>query len=253
MKYGAQVPQPKNTLDAAGQRPFAVFDLDGTLVRWQLYHSVFDHLAHLQLIDSALYGEVKAARLSWKKRRSDFRAYEMVLIKAYESVLLTLTPQQMSQAVEAAFEEHKEQVYTYTKGLIADLKARDYVLLAISGSHHEIVERIAQHYGFDDWAGTIYHTKAGVYTGTYTFPAHQKDQALQSFTQKHNLSLQGSIAVGDSEGDIPMLEMVESPIAFNPSKLLYDHARKNGWQIVLERKNVVYKLTPQNHTYQLEM
>ena len=114
------------------QRKFAVFDLDGTLVRWQLYHSVFDHLANLKLIDAQQYESVKTARLRWKRRRIDFRAYEQVLIKAYETALQTLTPEQMTQAVEAAFEEHKEQVYTYTKDLIAYLKAKKYVLLAIS-------------------------------------------------------------------------------------------------------------------------
>ena len=222
------------------QRPFAVFDLDGTLVRWQLYHSVFDHLARLQLIEPLIQDSVKNARLSWKRRQSDFRAYELVLIKAYESILGTLTTDQMTQAVEAAFEEHKEQVYTYTKDLIAKLKAKNYFLIAISGSHNEIVELIAKHYGFDDWIGTLYHHEAGKYTGEYTF------------INKHNLLLEGSIAVGDSEGDVPMLEMVERPVAFNPSKLLYEYAHSHSWQIVLERKNVVYELEKQGRSYILK-
>ncbi len=49
-----------------------------------------------------------------------------------------------------------------------------------------------------------------------------------------------------------MLTAVETPIAFNPTKLLYDHALANNWQVVVERKNVVYKLTPTDGIYTLE-
>ena len=39
-----------------------------------------------------------------------------------------------------------------------------------------------------------------------------------------------------------MLEAVKHPIAFNPDQKLYDIAVKQGWQIVIERKNVIYTL-----------
>ena len=37
-------------------RPFAVFDIDGTLIRWQLYHSIADTLARLGHIEPKLTG-----------------------------------------------------------------------------------------------------------------------------------------------------------------------------------------------------
>ncbi|MDB5164640.1 MAG: family hydrolase, partial [Candidatus Saccharibacteria bacterium] len=45
---------------------------------------------------------------------------------------------------------------------------------------------------------------------------------------------------------------VEQPIAFNPSKDLFEHAQKEGWNVVLERKNMVYRLEPQDGRYQLK-
>jgi phosphoserine phosphatase len=39
-----------------------------------------------------------------------------------------------------------------------------------------------------------------------------------------------------------MLEAVENPIAFNPNQTLYNHAKKRGWEIVVERKDVIYEL-----------
>ncbi len=234
-----------------GQGQFAVFDIDGTLIRWQLYHSIFDHLAKQDLIDTDLYQSVKAARLSWKKRKSGFREYELALVRAYDKTLEYLTREQLNMAIEETFEEYKEQVYTYTRDLIAELKNKGYILLAISGSHNDIVGRIAKHYGFDDWVGTIYHQQNGKFTGEYTIPALKKDQALQDFISKHKLSTKDSIGVGDSEGDILMLELVENPIAFNPEQRLFNHARQKGWKVVIERKNMIYELENKEGKYEL--
>jgi phosphoserine phosphatase len=41
------------------------------------------------------------------------------------------------------------------------------------------------------------------------------------------------------------------PIAFNPNKELFDHAREHGWNIVVERKNVVYELSAGKEQYVL--
>ena len=47
--------------------------------------------------------------------------------------------------------------------------------------------------------------------------------------------------MGDTEGDIPMLSVVENPICFNPNAKLAEVARANGWDIVIERKDVIYE------------
>jgi phosphoserine phosphatase len=36
--------------------------------------------------------------------------------------------------------------------------------------------------------------------------------------------------------------MVETPICFNPNKKLYEYAKRSGWKIVVERKDVIYDL-----------
>src|SRR4051812_29287832 len=133
-------------------RPFAVFDIDGTLIRWQLYHAIADALAKRGHIDPQTYEEIRDARMLWKRREHEesFKAYEQRLVTAYESLLGGLTVDQFNEASEAVFTEYKDQVYAYTRRLIRDLKAQDYLLFAISGSQREIIEKIARHHGFDD-------------------------------------------------------------------------------------------------------
>ncbi|MBU6431430.1 MAG: hypothetical protein KGJ58_04640 [Patescibacteria group bacterium] len=56
------------------------------------------------------------------------------------------------------------------------------------------------------------------------------------------MTLNNSVGVGDTEGDISFLEMVAKPICFNPNSKLYLRGKKKGWRIVVERKDVVYEL-----------
>ncbi len=234
-------------------RPFAVFDIDGTLIRWQLYHAVADALVKLGVVEAGTYEAIRGARMSWKTRQpgTSFRDYELELIRVYEEVLADLTVSQLDRAVQAVFGEYKDQVYTYTRQLIEGLKKDKYILFAISGSQIEIVELIAKHYGFNDYVGTVYERSGEKFSGQKMVASHDKAKALRSLVKKHKLIYEKSMAIGDSLSDAAMLELVEIPIAFNPDKDLFERAQQEGWKIVLERKNMVYELEKVDGKYQL--
>lgn len=233
-------------------KPFAAFDLDGTLIRWQLYHALADQLAKDGHISPLDYKTMKDARMAWKRRtEASFRDYELLVIQTYEQVLKKLGFAELESAVDAVFSEYKDQVYNYSRDLLHELKKKGYVVFAISGSQDEIVSKIAGYYGFDDFIGTTYERSATGFTGEKTVAAHFKDKALRSLAEKHGLDYDGSIAIGDSKSDIVMMELVETPIAFNPELSLFEHATKKGWKIVIERKNMVYELESKHGQYQL--
>lgn len=234
-------------------KKFAVFDIDGTLIRWQLYHAVADAVIKLGFVPANAYDSAKAARMAWKRREADasFKAYEMELIKAYEKVLKSLTTAQFEQAAKTAFDEYKDQTYTFTRQLIGDLKAKGYLIFAISGSQEEIIELMAEQYGFDDFIGTVYERSGQGFSGKSIVGSHDKSATLKKLVEKHGVDFSDSIAVGDSKSDAAMMELVEQPIAFNPDKDLYEIAEKRGWKIVLERKNMIYELERVNGKYEL--
>lgn len=237
----------------ADGKKFAVFDIDGTLIRWQLYHAIADNLVKLGFIAPAKYQAIKDARMVWKRRESSesFKKYESQLVVVYEQILSEITVEQFELAAQEVFEEYKDQVYTYTRDLIKKLKKEGYLLFAISGSQTEVVEKVAKYYSFDDFVGTVYARKGKSFTGQSTYYAADKRAVLDRLIDKHRVSLAGSIAVGDSLGDKPMLEMVERPIAFNPERKLFSYARRKGWKVVVERKNMVYELEKRDGKYQL--
>lgn len=234
-------------------KKFAAFDLDGTLVRWQLYHAIATKLAKDGLFTKEQLTAIDQTLWQWKNRTHEesFQTYEASLVKNYLKAILDLNADKFNQAAEAVFQEYKDQVYTYTRDLINDLKEDGYLLFAISGSQTEIVEKIARYYGFDDYLGTTFIQKNGHFTGEAIAAREAKDKALQKLVDKHGATYTDSIAVGDSMSDIPMLEAVERPIAFNPEKKLSAYARDKGWEIVIERKNTIYELRRHGDEYLL--
>ncbi len=234
-------------------KKFAVFDIDGTLIRWQLYHAVVDHLAREGLLGKDDQEKLNQARMVWKRREHQdaFKDYEKTLIKIYESSLPSLKTKDFDQAVETVAHEYKEQVYSYTRELTSSLKDRGYALLAISGSHQELVKHVAMQYGFDDWVGTVYQREGDNFTGSKTVASLDKKKALQNLVEKHNLTDKDSYGIGDSASDASLLEAVENPIAFNPDQQLFEMAQKKSWDIVIERKNVIYNLKDHDGKYVL--
>lgn len=235
-------------------RPFAVFDIDGTIIRWQLYHAVTDRLVRDGLIDAADFEHVRRMRMDWKRRSGEdsFQEYEAELVRAFDRALKGMSVAGFGAAVDEVFEEYKEQVYTYTRDLLRQLRSEGYLLFAISGSPDTIVRKMVAYYGFDDHAATTYPSEKGLFTGDKDLSIGKKPALLKAMIDKHGASAKDSIGVGDSEGDISMLDMVARPIAFNPSKKLFAHAYAEGWEIVLERKNVVYRLEQHDGSYRLQ-
>jgi HAD superfamily hydrolase (TIGR01490 family) len=232
---------------------FAVFDIDGTLIRWQLYHAVVDRLAKNNLLGSNAHNRLHNARMIWKRRENvdAFLSYEKEVIAVYEEALGDLDVKVFDKIVKEIVSEYKSQTYIYTRNLAKKLKAKDYVLLAISGSHQELVKHIAKNYNFDDWVGTEYFREGNRFNGVKKVPSLDKKSVLKNLIKKHNLSTKDSYAIGDSKSDASLLELVENPIAFNPDLKLLAIAKKHRWPIIIERKNVIYKLKAGDNGYVL--
>jgi HAD superfamily hydrolase (TIGR01490 family) len=238
----------------AGHR-FAVFDIDGTIIRWQLYHALADDLAKAGHLDPKEFDKVRVARMAWKKRvrETSFNDYEETLVKLIDRAITNIRAEDLQAACQRVLLEYKDQVYIYTRDLIQELKVKNYLLFAISASQAEIVELLAAYYGFDDYGGSLYEIKNGYFTGRKdVLKSDRKPVHLQKLVAKHGADWAGSIGVGDSESDIPMLAIVEQPIAFNPTRNLYNYAVEHSWPVVIERKNMIYRLEPENGEYRLK-
>ena len=235
-------------------RPFAAFDIDGTIVRWQLFHAIVTQLIANGHIPKSSGDKIDQARDVWQKRghKESFREYEHVLVHEYLAAIEGMSKAALEEAAETTLEVYKDRVYVYTRDLIRSLKEQGYLLFAISGSQQEIVDKFAAYYGFDDAVGSRQEmSESGTYLATRDTPIFDKAKVVRELAAKHGADFTDSIAVGDSASDSKILEIVEQPIAFNPDAGLLEIAKARGWKIVIERKNVIITLEKHGEQYVL--
>lgn len=236
-------------------KKFAAFDIDGTIVRSGLYREIVYDLMLEDKAPPQMYEDFKDYESIWRvrKHKNAFNEFESAMVTSLNRLLPEIRCSDFDDSVERVFNKLSEQVYAYTRDLAKKLKREGYFIIAISGSQAEIVEMFAQKYNFDAWIGQAYERgDDGFFTGKITTTHDGKDKILQELVKKHDLTFEDSVAVGDSRGDIGMLSIVQNPIAFNPEKKLFDQAKKMGWRVVVERKNVIYNLEPGENAFILE-
>lgn len=235
-------------------KKFAVFDIDGTIFRSGLYREVVYELIATDKAPAQLAQNFSQLEIDWKTRKHEnaFRMYEQTMAETFDAVLTKIRCSDFDVAAAAVFDRVSDYVYAYTRDLALRLKLEGYTLIAISGSQEELVRPFAAKYGFDVWVGQHYERGSdGYFTGEIIKTHNGKDLILQRLVREHGLSFTDSIAVGDSRGDISMLSIVQKPIAFNPDHELFAMAKENDWKVVVERKNMIYELEPNGHTFVL--
>jgi HAD superfamily hydrolase (TIGR01490 family) len=227
-------------------KKFAAFDMDGTLFRSGLYREVITELIELGALPESILTALADKEQAWKKRThgSAFGEFEEAMAMAMDEHLPQIKISYFELAVERVVHDHKDNVYVYTRELAKRLKSEGYTLIAISGSQEEVVEPFAQHYGFDHVIGQRYERGDEFLAGVERKTHKGKGKFLKQLVEEYGLTFKDSVAVGDTNGDIEMLELVENPIAFNPEQNLYQTAAERGWKIVIERKNMMYELEP---------
>lgn len=226
----------------------AVFDLDGTVYRWQLYHEVVFALKDKALFPSKMVKKLDSTYQGWTNRQVSFDAYEQQVIATLVGSLTDISPQVFDEVAREVSERSGRKTYRYTLELMRTLKAQGYFLLAVSGSQQEVAELFARKFEFDDCIGSLYEREGDRFTGVVSrfIPGH-KDTYIREYAEAHGFTLQDSVGVGDTGGDISMLELVDHPIAFNPNDALLQAAQHHGWKIVVERKNVALTLEVNEH------
>jgi len=238
---------PKKQPAKGAKRPFAVFDIDGTLIRWQLFHAIVHTLGKHGFLPQGAHERIKLARMQWKERthRDGFKRYERILIQEYSTALKQMAVGEYNGIVQTVFDEYKDQTFTYTRDLVKQLKADGYILLAISGSQQEVIQKLAAYHGFDAAVGAILEQIDGKFSGAMDSPIFDKAGVLKKLVDEYDLTYAGSFGIGDSKSDVAMLELIENAIVFNPDRELFELASERRWDIVVERKNMVYRLGPQ--------
>lgn len=226
-------------------KKLAVFDIDGTFFRSSLFIELVEKMIAEGVFPKTAHVDYLKSYTMWQDRKGTYEEYILNVIKIFNSNIKGVSRFDFTRIANDIVFFHKSRVYTHTRDLIKKLKKENYYLLAISHSPKIILDLFCAEYGFDKIYGYIYEfDRKEKFTGKamYQDLIPDKKKILLRAIEKEGLSLKNSIGVGDTESDIKFLKLVENPICFNPTKKLYNHAIKNKWKIIVERKNVIYKI-----------
>lgn len=226
----------------------AVFDVDGTLFHSFLLEEVIEELAAREIFSKDAPQEYARQRKNWITTHTDYRTYVDTVLKTFQKHIKGVTYSDFNEVAEAVVERNRNHIFSYTRQLITDLSRNDYFLLAVSHSPKGVVDKFCQEFGFDKVYGVFYELgPSDRFTGEITdeHVISNKSNIIRRVAQQENIPLEQSFGIGDSEDDIPFLEMMDRPICFNPTRELYRHGKLNHWQVVVEQKGVIYELPMQ--------
>lgn len=227
------------------KRKVAVFDVDGTIFRSSLTAELVERLIEKGIFPASTRDLYTRQKEEWLDRQGNWTLYMENLVKTFLHHVKGIPYDTIANIAGEVIEEKKNRVYRYTRDLAKEYKDKGYFLLAISHSPKFIVDGFCYEQRFDKAYGSLYELgPQEAFTGAAIDWEYisNKSNVLKRAVEKENLTLEGSIGVGDTESDISILEMVEMPIAFNPNAILYRHAKLNGWKIIVERKDVIYEM-----------
>ena len=226
------------------KRKVAFFDIDGTIFRWSLFIDYVEKLIEKGILPKNLKDSYKKEYQAWLNREGSYEDYLKAMIQAFDENIKGVHIKDFELAVKEALQGREKRVYVFTRDLISKLKKQNYFLVAITRSAKIAADIFAKSLAFDKVYGVRFEVDdKGFFTGKILDKEiFNKGAIVKRAVEKENLSLKDSYAVGDTDSDIPMLELVENPIVFNPNSKLFNYAKDKKWTIIVERKDVVYNL-----------
>lgn len=229
----------------AGKRRVAVFDVDGTIFRSSLLIELVNTLIQNGTFPEGARRIYEKDFENWQNREGSYEDYIMGVVTAFRKYLKGVHYGELADAAQEIADRQSKRTYRYTRDLLAELKARDYYLLAVSHSPKLVLDRFCPALGFDKTYGIMYEVgPQDLFTGAVIdeYLILNKAAIVKRAVEKEGLTLAHSIGVGDTESDISFLEVVAKPVCFNPNAKLYTYGKRMGWKVIVERKDVIYQM-----------
>lgn len=220
-------------------KPFAAFDVDGTIFKSSLIEKLVDACIADGVFASKPFAEVYAARRRWQLHNTEaiYQAYLALLVKTLIEQMAGVDVKWLDKVVKTMVAEHTVRKFGFPKQLIRRLHETHYIV-AISGSPDLLVRPLLADLPIDAMYGSMYEIKDNRFTGNAT-PVADKAAILRRLMSDGRVMRAGSIALGDTISDANMLDLAETPIMFNASKTLLRYGKPRHWLQVNEVKDQI--------------
>jgi len=211
----------------------AVFDVDGTLVETNVVEYFLWMRLRAQPLDEwpAFMARMlrQAPRWLYLERRSRAE-FQRSFYREYDG----LDPEVMQRLGREALDAVTlRRIYPEGMRRIREHKRAGHRVLLLTGALDVVVEPLAELLEVEvDCAHLL--VKDGRLTGDLESPppaGEARGALLEEYAARNGIALGDSFAYADSLSDLPMLELVGTPVAVNPDTRLSQVAGQRGWRI----------------------
>jgi HAD superfamily hydrolase (TIGR01490 family) len=211
----------------------AIFDLDHTLLSGDSDHAWGQYLVDRGLVDAAIH-----------QQRNDhfYEQYKSGTLDIHEYLEFAMRPltqydtEQMLAERERFLTERIDPLITqHALDLIERHRVVGDTLLIITATNGFVTYPIAARLDIEHIIAPHPEVVDGRYTGkTIGIPSFQggKVTRLNDWLAEHQHSLEGSYFYSDSHNDLPLLRIVDHPVAVDPDDTLKGAADAAGWPII---------------------
>lgn len=211
----------------------AIFDLDHTLLSGDSDHAWGQYLVDRGLVDPAIH-----------QQRNDhfYEQYKSGSLDIHEYLEFAMRPltqydieQMLAERERFLIERIDPLITQHARDLIEKHRAAGDVLLIITATNGFVTYPIAARLDIEHIIAPHPEVVDGRYTGkTVGIPSFQggKVTRLNDWIAEHQHSLEGSYFYSDSHNDLPLLRIVDHPVAVDPDDTLKAAAEAADWPII---------------------
>ncbi|MGR8999813.1 MAG: histidinol-phosphatase [Gammaproteobacteria bacterium] len=211
----------------------AIFDLDNTLIADDSDYLWGQFLVDQGIVDKDYYERANA------KFYDDYKQGTLDIVQFLHFSLRPLA------------NNHPEQLYHWRAQFIRDIitpillkpaqqliaKHRDRgdTLLVITATNRFVTQPIVELYGIEHLLATTPEFVDGKYTGDFKgIPCFQegKVKLLEEWLKNSTETMRNSWFYSDSHNDLPLLKLVDNPVAVDPDENLMQFAKAANWPII---------------------
>lgn len=211
----------------------AIFDLDNTLLRGDS-----DYLWGMYLINKGAVDQVSHQRENERFYQEYLRGQMdiMAFLRFQLAPLARIPMPELLQMRDEYLENYIKPIITkQAQSLVETHRKRGDTLIIITATNDFVTRPIADIFGIDELIATNAELIDNRYTGAVCgIPSYQegKVQRLNEWLKKTGNDLTDSWFYSDSHNDLPLLKIVDQPVAVNPDPQLAEYAQQAGWQIL---------------------
>ncbi|HEY5682429.1 MAG TPA: HAD family hydrolase [Sulfuricaulis sp.] len=211
----------------------AIFDLDNTLLRGDSDYAWGRFLVENHIVDGEEYE---------RENERYYNQYQAGTLDIREFLAFALRP--LSQHDRATLEYWHRQymrdkilpmITPAARALVEKHRRQGDTLVIITATNRFVTAPIAREFNIDHLIATEPEECHDRYTGRVAgTPCYREGKVtrLNSWMQQHRQTLKGSWFYSDSHNDLPLLSIVDHPVAVDPDETLRIEARERGWEII---------------------